>query len=190
MARPPRLLCELHVTYRDGSTETIGSDASWKTATGPLLYDNLYTGVTYDARLEQPDGTVPGFDDGAWQPAVTVQSPAPLIEAQKMAAVAASGSVKPVSVEKINDTVYVYNLGKNFAGVCRLRVKGPRGTVVTMRHGELLDSAGRVDQRNINMHLRPTNASEISQFDTYILKAKAPKPLCLRSRITVSSTSR
>ena len=23
----PRLLCELHVTYRDGSTETIGSDA-------------------------------------------------------------------------------------------------------------------------------------------------------------------
>ena len=168
----PRLLCELHVTYRDGSTETIGSDASWKTATGPLLYDNLYTGVTYDARLEQPGWNRPGFDDGAWQPAVTVQSPAPLIEAQKMAAVAASGSVKPVSVEKINDTVYVYNLGKNFAGVCRLRVKGPRGTVVTMRHGELLDSAGRVDQRNINMHLRPTNASEISQFDTYILKGE------------------
>ena len=166
----PRLLCELRVVYEDGTTETIDSDASWKTATGPLLYDNLYTGVVYDARLEQPDWNDRGFDDAAWSPVTVTDAPAPVIEAQKMEAVGTSATISAVSVRTLADTVRVYDLGKNFAGVCRLKVRGPEGTVVSMRHGEMLDSAGRVDQRNIDMHLRPTRDSEICQYDVYILK--------------------
>src|SRR5688500_15659730 len=49
----PRLLLELRVTYADGSTETLATDETWKTSTGPTVHDNIFTGVTYDARLEK-----------------------------------------------------------------------------------------------------------------------------------------
>lgn len=166
-----RLLCELRIAYGDGTTQIVRSDGSWKTSTGPLLYDNLYTGVIYDARLEQPGWNRTGFDDSAWSAASVTRAPAPVVEAQTMAPVRAAATVPAVSFVKLDDTTYVYDLGINFAGVARLKVKGPAGTKVSMRHGEMLDGEGRVDQRNINMHLRPVDsATEISQYDVYILK--------------------
>lgn len=48
----PRLLCQLEIEYADGSTELVATDDSWKTTTGPLLHDAIFTGEEYDARLE------------------------------------------------------------------------------------------------------------------------------------------
>lgn len=48
----PRLLCQLEIEYTDGSTELVVTDDSWKTTTGPLLHDAIFTGEEYDARLE------------------------------------------------------------------------------------------------------------------------------------------
>ena len=47
------LLAQLDVTYADGTRETIGSDAQWKAATGPIQLAEIYGGETYDARLEK-----------------------------------------------------------------------------------------------------------------------------------------
>ncbi len=49
----PRLLCELRITYTDGTTEVIGSDETWKTSTGAYTYNNIYSGDKFDARLEE-----------------------------------------------------------------------------------------------------------------------------------------
>ena len=46
----PRLSCDLRVEYTDGSIETIASDSTWKSNTGPYVYNNLYSGDVYDAR--------------------------------------------------------------------------------------------------------------------------------------------
>lgn len=165
----PRMVCELHLTYDDGSKELIISDNTWKTATGALLYDNLYVGSTYDARLEQKGWSTVGFDDSAWVAAVPTTCPAPVIQAQAMPPIGASAVIRPESVAKVAPKTYLYNMGKNFAGVCRLKISGPRGTEVVMTHGELLDNKGRLDQSNLNMHLRPTTPDEIIQTDRYIL---------------------
>ena len=34
--------------------------------------------------------------------------------------------------------VYIFNLGQNFAGVVRLKVKGPAGATIQLRYGEML----------------------------------------------------
>ncbi|MCH5715157.1 family 78 glycoside hydrolase catalytic domain [Niabella hibiscisoli] len=61
-------------------------------------------------------------------------------------------------------------MGVNFAGVPQLHIRGEGGTRVTLRHAEMTDSTGRIDQRNINMHLRPRNPRDVIQMDIYHLK--------------------
>ena len=49
----PRLLAQLDVTYRDGSTARVVSDGSWAMTDGPIR-DSARVGEHYDARLEPP----------------------------------------------------------------------------------------------------------------------------------------
>ena len=61
----PKVKMNLRLTYDDGSTETIATDDTWKTSTGPIVYDSIYGGETYDATKEVPGWNKPGFDDNA-----------------------------------------------------------------------------------------------------------------------------
>src|SRR5690606_35299619 len=60
------LLCQLQITYVDGSTELIVSDKSWKSSTGPVSYAEIYHGGTYDARREMQGWSTPKFQDAGW----------------------------------------------------------------------------------------------------------------------------
>ncbi len=169
----PQLICELHVKYSNGSTEIISSDKTWKTSTGALQYDNLYVGSTYDARLEQSGWNQNNFDDTQWAQIKITTSPAPLIHSQMMPEIGASRTFKPAYFNKFNPTTYVYTMGENIAGVVKLKVIGKAGTKITIRYGEWLDKNGRLDQSNINMHLRGVLPNEkVIQKDEFILKGK------------------
>ena len=51
----PRMLCQVKVTYEDGSEEIIISDESWKVKESAIVYNDEYIGETYDARQEITD---------------------------------------------------------------------------------------------------------------------------------------
>ena len=167
----PQLLCEVLITYSDGEQEVIKSDVSWKTNIGPVRFFNIHVGTTYDALLEQQGWNTVNFKE-SWKESTLANAPASLIESQKMPLIAETDRYAPVSVIKINDTCYVYDMGINTAGITEVRIKGQKGTRVMVRHAEMLDSSGNIDQRNINMHLRPRNEREIIQSDVYILKGE------------------
>lgn len=127
------------------------------------------------------------FDDVSWQHAKLTAAPAPLIEAQKMPSITTADTLSVVSVNCISDTCYVFDMGINTAGVPRLEIKGERGTRIRLRHSEMLQKDGNIDQRNIDMHLRPRNKREIIQTDEYVLKGEGWKLLFHHSRITDSA---
>ena len=54
----PAFCLDLRITYTDGSVETIPTDLSWRTASGAITFNSIYTGEHYDARLEQKDGAL------------------------------------------------------------------------------------------------------------------------------------
>ncbi len=54
------------VVYKDGREELITTDENWKATTGPILMSEIYNGETYDARLEKPGWSSPGFNDAGW----------------------------------------------------------------------------------------------------------------------------
>ena len=69
------VFAQLEVEYADGSMQNIYSNAwdrQWKATLGPIVCSDLCEGERYDARLEQPGWSKPGFDDSSWQPVAEV----------------------------------------------------------------------------------------------------------------------
>lgn len=166
----PRLLCEIRITYLDGSTDVISSDETWKTNTGPYTYNNIYSGDRYDARLEEEGWKKIKFDDSKWDTIKIVEEPAPLLEAQQTRPIRITKEIKPISVKSFGDNIYLFDLGENIAGVCRFKVKGEEGTTFKLQHGELLKADGRLEPGNIDVYYRPEKPGEVFQEDVFILK--------------------
>jgi alpha-L-rhamnosidase len=143
----PKALSQLEIRYEDGTTETVGTDETWKTSTGPILESDLYMGETYDARKEIPGWSAPEFDDSKWQP-VSACDVKISLDAQRGPSVRRTGLLKPKSVTEPKKGVFVFDMGQNMVGWARLRVKGTPGSEVVLRFGEVLDKDGTAFTKN------------------------------------------
>ena len=146
----PQLQLQLELDYADGTRETIVSDASWKLTTdGPILANNEYDGEEYDARQELPGWARVGFDDSAWAPVQVVAAPGGELSAQMMHPLRVTGTIRPIAMNEIKPGVFIYDLGQNMVGWCRLKVRGPAGTAISLRHAETLKADGSLYLDNI-----------------------------------------
>lgn len=181
--KTPSVLIQLEIDYEDGSRETIETNSTWKVSTGPITQADMLMGETYDARLEQKGWSAPGFDDSAWSNAIRAeengsvkmpffdqsgereaelgfQKPAKM-QSYPSVPIRPTGELHPTAITEPEKGVYIFNLGQNFSGVVRLKVKGEKGTKIRIRHGEMLHPDGRLMTEN----LRKAQAT-----DTYILR--------------------
>jgi alpha-L-rhamnosidase len=165
----PAFCLDLRITYDDGTIETVSSGKGWKTSYSPITFNSIYTGEHYDARFQQPLWNTAGFVDTAWTNVINRSAPSLNIVSQVMHPIRNVEEVQAISLTKINDTTYVYNLGRNISGVSKIKVGGPRGAVVYLKHGERLNKTGRVDQSNIDAHYRPTDDTDPFQTDVLTL---------------------
>ncbi|MGJ1364061.1 family 78 glycoside hydrolase catalytic domain [Sphingobacterium spiritivorum] len=168
----PAFCMDLRIVYTDGSEETITSDKNWKTSSGPITYNNIYTGEHYDARLENPEWDKPGFDDAEWQDIRYRNPPSSTIVSQQIAPIRLVNTYKPQSVRKIDEKTYVFDMGQNMAGITQLKIRGPEGTVLHIRHGERLHPDGRLDQSNIDVYYLGDKQTEPFQTDIVTLSGK------------------
>ena len=176
----PAFCMDLHITYTDGTTEVIRTDHDWKTASGPLVFNSIYTAEHYDARLEQEDWAMPGFDDSKWQGASYRPVPSQNVTAQQARPIRAVDTLAVKDWKQLDDTTYVFDFGQNMSGVTRIRVKGEEGTVVRLKHGERLYDNGRVNLSNIDVYHRPVDRSDPFQTDILILDGKKENEFAAR----------
>lgn len=142
-------LLQLNVEMEGGQRAEIVTDASWKVRQGPILSDSVYDGETYDARQETPGWDRPGFVDVGWQAATLVDPPKGVLSAQMMPPIRVTDTIVPLKMWNPRPGVYVFDMGQNFAGWCQLRVRGPRGAAVRLRHAELVYDDGMINVENI-----------------------------------------
>ncbi|MDY7102159.1 MAG: family 78 glycoside hydrolase catalytic domain [Actinomycetota bacterium] len=162
----PELRALLVVTHDDGSTSTITSDGSWLSSDdGPIRYDEVFVGETYDARMAQPGWATPGYDTSGWESAEVVDGPVGELRAEPHEPIRVTETVEPVAVTEPEPGVYVFDLGVQIAGWSQLTVEGPEGSEVSLRHGERLDEDGLVSIPSYgNFHSVPR-----AQTDVYVL---------------------
>jgi alpha-L-rhamnosidase len=168
----PSFCTDLRITYEDGSVETISSNTDWKTSLSPVIFNSIYTGEHYDARLEQPGWNTPDFDDKKWKNASAAGAPSENITAQVMHPIRVDEEINVKTMTHPDSNTWVFDLGRNIAGVSSLKVSGEAGTVIRLKHAERLDAKGRADQSNINVHYRPTDDTDPFQTDIFILSGK------------------
>lgn len=137
-------------------------------APGPVVLDEIYLGEHYDARLEQRGWAGCGFSNAsAWQPA------APSRNATQNATFSAHAvpilpdlQLEPVSVAEPKAGVFVFDFGRNMAGIATIRATcadGPQ--TIRVDYAETLRADGT-----------------ILQFYTY------PYPLIMTSNFTCAGT--
>ncbi|MCD6355469.1 MAG: family 78 glycoside hydrolase catalytic domain [Prolixibacteraceae bacterium] len=168
----PKFCIDVRMTFEDGTQETITSGQDWKTALSPVVFNSIYTAEHYDARLEQPGWNNIGFDDSKWKNAMNTGVPSQNIKAQALHPIRNVKEIKAKEMIQFNNRDFIFNFGRNIAGVSRIKVSGPAGTTIRLKHAEKLDKNGHADQSNINVHYRPTDDSDPFQTDIFILNGK------------------
>ena len=162
----PKLLFQLYVEFADGSHQILGTENwGWAVDGAPIVANSIYDGEVYDARLELPGWDEPGYNASARDiiRAQHVAPPGGVLKAQMLEPIKVVDTIDPVALTNPKPGVYVFDMGQNFAGWCRLTVEGPRGTEVTLQFAETLYEAGTVNREN----LRSARATSV-----YILKGE------------------
>lgn len=133
------LLAQLEITYADGSVQRVVTDSSWRASEGPVLEDDIYDGETYDARLEKPGWSSPGFDDTGWAGVQVLEAGLETLFAPMGPPVRRVQFIEPVSIFQSPSGKTLIDFGQNLVGRLRIRVKGEAGQTVTLRHAEVLE---------------------------------------------------
>ncbi len=125
----PRLAAQLLLEHGDGRRQWIRSGADWQAADGPITDSGLYEGEHHDARLAAPGRwSAAQVFDADPAPGPRISPPVRRIEQRPVAAVLSS-----------SEGTVLLDFGQNLVGRLRIRVSGPRGTTVTLRHAEVLE---------------------------------------------------
>jgi alpha-L-rhamnosidase len=151
---------QLVIEYADGTVQTVSTGDEWTAGYGAIQRSQIYDGEYIDAREEQAGWNTRRFDDSGWTSAAVNTAVSPRLVAAQAPPMTVVDDVRPVSVEEIADDVYRFDLGQNISGRVQLAVDGEVGTVVELKHAELLDADGGTDFRTLR------NAAQV---DTFVL---------------------
>ncbi|MGT2803045.1 alpha-L-rhamnosidase [Streptococcus henryi] len=133
--------------FEDGSKKRIVTDEEWQCTIGENGYNDIYNGQVIDfTTTTNPVENVRLFEHR--KDILVGQENEPIKITEKISAkklhTAPNG-------EKIID------FGQNMTGIVELKIKRPRGTVITIKHGEMLDEKGNLFTTN----LRTARATDV-----------------------------
>ena len=148
---PPTLKFFLYVIYEDGMRERLLSDENWEWAPSPIVFNSIYGGEDYDARIEPTD----------WKPVVIQEAPKGLLRKQIAKPVKIMEQF-PVRKTLRKDSLMVLDMGQNLAGYPEITVSGKCGQYLKITPAETLTPEGLCNQKQTG---RP-------HYYTYILKGE------------------
>lgn len=143
------LICQVVINYKDGTQQLWGTDESWRGASSPVLFSEIYDGEVYDARLEQSGWNTATFDDAHWRPVCVIDADKAVLRAQGDATVQQIESLAPVAFFTTPKGERVIDFGQNLTGWVAFSVQGKAGDKVVLRHFEVLDAQGNVYLANL-----------------------------------------
>jgi alpha-L-rhamnosidase len=146
----PQLLLQLEIEYANGTKKTIISDETWKlNVDGPIRSNNEYDGEEYDATKELTGWMNAGFNDTKWLKPQLVKAPEGKLVAQMTPPMKVMETFDVKEIKKVGEGKYVLDIGQNFSGWIKMKVKGKRGDKVSLRFAESLQPNGELYIANL-----------------------------------------
>lgn len=164
----PTLKCQIEITYTDQSKEVIVSDETWKFTLGPIIFNSIRQGETYDANKEIEGWDIANFDDSNWNNVDLVRGPAGKLTSQVLPPIKVRKELPPKSIVKLDEKKYLIDFGQNMAGFVQLKVSGEKGDSIVIKYGERLNPDNSLDQKEIAKH----TYEERFQMDIFILNGQ------------------
>jgi alpha-L-rhamnosidase len=165
----PALKCIARIEYEDGTAEELVSNESWLSHTGPVVFDNVYAGETYDAREEIVAWNQVGCKFDSWQKAKVLEDvDVPKLSAQLLQPIRQIQTLTAVDFYQTDKGTYIYDFGQNIAGWAKIKVDEDAGKLVSMRYSEILSKDGQ----DLNTATTGGHATGFDQIDQYICKGE------------------
>ncbi|WP_417444142.1 alpha-L-rhamnosidase [Joostella sp.] len=139
----PTVRCLVKLNYADGTSSDFYTDETWKESTGPIVFNNIYGGDTYDARYELGNWTTAGYDDSTWGSVKQVSPKVNKISVQQIPAIKRLKEFEPQNVFKGSDGEWIVDFGQNLAGWVKLNVKEKEGQRIEVITTEALLTSGK-----------------------------------------------
>ncbi len=159
----PIFSMQLMLEYEDGSEETIISsrNSGWMmTLDGPILKNDIFAGEVYDARKEIKDWCTPQYQPRPgedWRHPLEMEPPAGVMRPQNLEPIKCVEELAPKNISQMAPDRYVVDFGVNIAGVVRIKIDEAAGTMVKIRHAEIVDDEGEI----LTQNLRTAKAEDI-----------------------------
>lgn len=157
----PVLRAIVVIDHQDGRRDIRGTDESWEAEFGPIQAADLLQGEVIDARRPLGDWSL---GQGKWRRVTIESGPAGVLVPARIRGAAPVAEFAPVSQHQSDPGSVVVDFGQNLAGHVRLHVTGEPGTMIRVRHAEMLSDSGSIYTDN----LRGARAT-----DTFILSGSS-----------------
>ena len=138
----PTVKCVVKITYADGTKGEFYTDTTWKEATGPIVFNNIYGGDTYDARFEINGWNTIGYDDASWSNPKEVNPKLKTLSPQQIPPIKKLLELEPKKVFKGTDGAWIVDFGQNIAGWLKLNVAEKEGQLIEITTTEALLTDG------------------------------------------------
>lgn len=164
----PRVALELCAEAEGHEPLRIEADESFRTSPSPIFFDDIRYGEYYDASKSCEGWAEPYFDDSSWEKALLADPPRGEMRLCTAEPIKKQYTLKPQKIMKCKDG-YVYDFGKNTAGLCELNIKDPaKGQTLTLRYFELMQDGEPLIDSVVFPTSRFPDYYENNQKDVYI----------------------
>ena len=171
-AGTPKALFQMNIEFTGGTTQEVFTDwgIGWCVARGPIVYNSIYDGEDYDARLEKDGWDTPEYEPtavaehqrpGGWILGTIIEAPGGELVGEISPPVRVTDRFEPKLLRTLSGGRLLYDAGANRSGWVRIRLSGKRGDSAALTFAEVLLDDGELDMRA----LRTARCQ-----DTYILR--------------------
>ena len=132
-------LAQLEIEFTDGHVQRVLTDESWSAGPSATVSNDLYDGQTIDARRYSDAWLQPGFSDETWTGVHTAEFDFGTLTPYIGPPVRRQEELRPIKIWTSPAGKTLVDFGQNLVGWTRLRVRGPEGTMITLRYAEVLE---------------------------------------------------
>lgn len=132
------LLCQIRITYTDGSQECIHSSSDWECSECEVREATIYDGETIDRNIIL-----------SWKPVLVANMSKENLIATENQPVRKHAVLNAQKIFTTPKGEKVIDFGQNIVGWEKVHIKAPKGTQVRITHAEVLDKNGNFYTTNL-----------------------------------------